>query len=175
MERRLNKRLEVWISDFKESIREKASELEIISNPGVGKLMQFIYDHERITFGKDDFLKRKRVKNVVHLYDRCCAKRATSEQCTRKKKDGYEYCGTHLKGTPHGTIDASAQTSISTKRVELWAQDIQGIMYYIDNEENVYQAEDIVANRPNPKIIAKYKRIGPDQYCIPEFSLFPSV
>ena len=171
MERRLNKKLEVWITEFKESIRGKAVELGIISNSEVGHLLQYIYDHERVSFLKEDFMKRKRVKNSVHLYDRCCAKRATGEQCTRKKKETYEYCGTHLKGTPHGTIETPVGQENVTRKVELWAQDIQGIMYYIDNENNVYQAEDIVANKPNPKIIAKYVKTGIDQYSIPEFGL----
>ena len=53
-------------------------------------------------------MKRKRVKNVVHLSDRCCAKRANGEQCTRRRKDTTtEYCGTHLKGTPHGICDVA--------------------------------------------------------------------
>jgi hypothetical protein len=35
---------------------------------------------------------------------------------------------------------------------------------------NVYQAEDIVSNKMNPKIIAKYIKNG-DIYSIPEFGL----
>jgi hypothetical protein len=34
----------------------------------------------------------------------------------------------------------------------------------------VYQAEDIVVNKVNPKIIAKYIKNG-EQYSIPEFNL----
>jgi len=43
-------------------------------------------------------------------------------------------------------------------------------MYYIDKNGNVYQAEDIVMNKLNPKIIAKYIRTD-NQYNIPEFGI----
>ena len=58
----------------------------------------------------------------------------------------------------------------TTKKVEIWAHDIQGIIYYIDNNNNVYQAEDIVGNKENPKVIAKYVK-DCDKYSIPEFGI----
>jgi hypothetical protein len=132
--------------------------------------MQYIYDYERLTFSKEDLQKRKRVKNFVPMFDRCCAKRANEEQCTRRKKDGNEYCGTHMKGTPHGIIDAQNEVKINYQKIEVWAQDIQGIIYYIDKNNNVYQAEDIISNKMNPKIIAKYVKNG-EIYSIPEFNI----
>jgi hypothetical protein len=170
MEKRLNKKLECYITSFKDNIREKAIQFDILENDKVTSLLQYIYDYDKLSFNKEDFMKRKRVKNFVPIFDRCCAKRATNEQCTRRKKDGSDYCGTHVKGTPHGIVDANNEIKINTQKVEVWAQDIQGIIYYIDNFNNVYQAEDIVINKTNPKIIAKYVKNG-DQYNIPEFNL----
>jgi hypothetical protein len=170
MEKRLNKKLETWISGFKDNIREKATQIGISKNDQTNQLIQYIYDYDRLTFGKEDFQKRKRVKNVVPFFDRCCAKRASNEQCTRRKKDGIEYCGTHMKGTPHGIIDNQNESKPNTQKIEVWAQDIQGIIYYIDKAYNVYQAEDIIINKLNPKIIAKYKKNG-DIYSIPEFNI----
>lgn len=170
MEKRLNKKLEVWISGFKDNIREKANQIGISKNDQTNQLIQYIYDYDRLTFNKEDFQKRKRVKNVVPFFDRCCAKRASNEQCTRRKKDGIEYCGTHMKGTPHGIIDNQNENKPNTQKIEVWAQDIQGIVYYIDKAFNVYQAEDIIINKLNPKIIAKYVKNG-DLYSIPEFNI----
>ena len=170
MERRLNKKAETYITTFKDSIREKATQLGMTKNDQVNQLLQYIYDHDRLSFNKEDFQKRKRVKNFVPVFDRCCAKRANDEQCTRRKKDGCEFCGTHLKGTPHGVVDESNEPKNNTQKVDVWAQDIQGIVYYIDKNMNVYQAEDIISNKVNPKIIAKYVRDG-ETYSIPEFSI----
>lgn len=172
MERRINKKLENYISDFKEHIKQKADELGLMNEAASCHLIQYIYDYERLTLSKEDFTKRKRVKNSVHLADRCCAKRANGEQCTRRRKDDTtEYCGTHLKGTPHGICDVDDDDSKPQgKKVEVWAQDIQGIIYYIDNMHNVYQVEDILQNKVNPKVIAKYVKVG-DTYAIPEFNI----
>jgi hypothetical protein len=171
MERRLNKKIEVYVSTFKDNIKEKISQLGFDNSEETTKLLQYVYDYDRLSFNKEDFMKRKRVKNFVPIFDRCCAKRATNEQCTRRKKEGSEYCGTHMKGTPHGIMETNGEENkVTTQKIEVWAQDIQGIIYYIDKFNNVYQAEDIVINKLNPKIIAKYVKNG-EQYCIPEFNL----
>ena len=175
MERRINNKIDTYITSFKDDIRNKSTNLGIVGDQ-VNNLIQYIYDYERLSFGKDDFLKRKRVKNVVPFFDRCCAKRANGEQCTRRKKEDNPHCGTHMKGTPHGVIaDETNEPQITTQKIEVWAQDILGIVYYIDKNGNVYQAEDIISSKINPKIIAKYVKTElPNQvevYTIPEFNL----
>ncbi len=170
MERRLNKKLETYITNFKDNIREKATQLGLSQDSKSTQLLQYIYDYDRLSFGKEDFQKRKRVKNFVPIYDRCCAKRATSEQCTRRRKEGSEYCGTHMKGTPHGIMETSDEPKVNTQKVEVWAQDIQGIVYYIDKFNNVYDTADIIKNQVNPKIIAKYVKIG-ESFSIPELNI----
>jgi hypothetical protein len=170
MERRLNKKVEGYITTFKDSIREKTSEMGLTNNEQTNQLLQYIYDYDRLSFVKEDFQKRKRVKNFVPIYDRCCAKRATGEQCTRRRKDDSEYCGTHIKGIPHGIINNQNETKISTQKIEVWAQDILGIVYYIDKSNNVYDTADIIKNQLNPKIIAKYIKNG-ETYNIPEFNI----
>ena len=170
MERRINKKIELYITDLKDSVRAKAEQLGLANDPNLSQLVQYVYDYDRLVLGKDDFLKRKRVKNVVHLSDRCCAKRASGEQCTRRKKTDCEYCGTHMKGTPHGICANEDDDKPVGQKVEVWAQEIQGIIYYIDKIGNVYQVEDIIVNKINPKVIAKYVKNG-EQYSIPEFNI----
>jgi hypothetical protein len=172
MEKRLNKKLETFIITFKDDIREKATEMGLMGDIKSNQLLQYIYDYDRMSFNKEDFQKRKRVKNFVPIYDRCCAKRANNEQCTRRKKENSEYCGTHIKGTPHGTFDVNEEAKVNTQKVEVWAQDIQGIVYYLDKSNNVYDTADIIKNQVNPKIIAKYIKTD-DNYFIPEFNLHP--
>ena len=160
MERRINKKVDSYLSEFKENVKEKALELGT-NDSTLHQLVQYIYDYERFVLTKEDFMKRKRVKNVVHLSERCCAKRANSEQCTRRRKDdSILFCGTHIKGTPHGTFDQEDKPKTEGYKIEVWAQDIQGIIYYIDKAFNVYQVEDIMQSNVNPKVIAKYVKIG---------------
>ena len=172
MERRINKKIDNWITDFKDEIKEKALELGLVKDHNMTQLVQYIFDYERLTLQKEDFMKRKRVKNSVILSDRCCAKRANGEQCTRRRKDSCEYCGTHQKGTPHGICESDEEQKLKPQmeKVEVWAQEIKGIIYYVDKNFNVYQPEYIMKNMNNPKIIAKYIKNG-DVYSIPEFNV----
>ena len=171
MERRLNKKAETYITTFKDNVRDKLIQLGLENDARATQLCQYIFDYERLSFNKEDFQKRKRVKNFVPIYDRCCAKRASDEQCTRRRKEGSEFCGTHMKGTPHGiVVEQSDDNAVNTHKVEVWAQDIQGIMYYIDKFNNVYETSDIIKNQLNPKIIAKYIK-NAEHYSIPELNI----
>lgn len=167
MERKINKCLETYFSKMKNDIHTKAQTIGL-NNEQTAQLMQFVFDYDNLCLTKEDFVKRKRVKNIVPYTDRCCAKRSNGEQCTRRKKN--EYCGTHMKGTPNGIVDDNENVKVTNQKIEVWAQEIHGIIYYIDNMMNVYQAEDIVSNSKNPNIIAKYVKNG-DVYSIPEFNL----
>jgi len=160
VERRINKMVCDFIKSFKEDIKVKIDE-----HVSAEDLVQFVFDYPQISIDKEDFTKRKRVKNVVPGFDRCSAKRANFDQCTRKKKPDCEYCGTHMKGIPHGVIECVADTTPQFKKVSVWAQDVSGIIYYFDDAHNVYQAEDIISNKTNPAIIATYRKEG-EKYVI---------
>ena len=168
MEKRINKKFENYITTLKENIREKSIELGM-NDEKMNDLIQYIYNYERMTLSKDDFMKRKRVKNVVPYFERCCAKRANGEQCTRRKKEECEYCGTHMKGTPHGLVE-DEENKQTMQKIELWAQEIMGIVYYLDKYNNVYRTEDILSEKENPEIISKCVKIN-GKYTIPEFGL----
>ena len=168
MEKRLSKKVENYITQFKEDLKNQALDLKL-DEESSQKMIGFIFDYERMTLNKDDFIKRKRMQNMVPQFSRCCAKRSNGEQCSRKKKDDSEYCGTHIKGSPHGLIDQFMEP-VTTMKIEVWAQDIKGIIYYIDKFMNVYQAEDIIRNKSNPKIIAKYIKTQ-NEYHIPDFGI----
>lgn len=98
--------------------------------------------------------KQKRAKNVIPLENRCEARKSNNERCTRRKKDGTLFCGTHIKGTPHGRI---SDTTTVMKKVQYVTIEIKGIIYFIDKENNIYNHEDIYNNIVNPRIIAKYE------------------
>jgi len=168
MERRINKTIIEYITSLKNDFREVIQKTEI-NDDSKDILIKHVYDYEQLVLTKEDFIKRKRVKNVVPVCDRCIAKRANNDQCTRRRKDGDEFCGTHSKGRPHGVISEDNNNRVNFQKVELWAEDIQGIVYYIDKTGNVYQTEDIVNNLSNPKVIAQYVKTD-EGYSIPSFN-----
>lgn len=165
MDKRINNKTRTYIQQFKNDIKGVISKSNIAGTENANALLQFIYDYQPLEFTKTDFQKRKRVKNVVPYFERCCALRANGEQCTRRKKDSEKFCGTHIKGIPHGEINQVTQEPTHTKRT-VWAQDIKGIIYYIDKQNNVYDPQDVLNNTVNPKIIAKYQ-LSDGEYSIP--------
>ena len=169
MEKRLNTKIEEYITKFKDEIRNKMIALNMEDKSKGSDLLQYIYDYDRLCLQKDDFVKRKRVKNSIPNSNRCIAKRANGEQCTRRRKTDCEFCGTHSKGTPHGVIQSDSSTNV-THKVELFATEIRGIVYYLDSMNNVYKTEDVLDARENPRVVAKYMKIG-DTYTIPELGV----
>ena len=159
MERRVVKKCEDHLVDFKEKIKNWLNENEITISGRQNKsdFLKFIFDFNTLTLTKEDFAKRKRVKNIVPHNERCCACRANGEQCTRRKQDGLNFCGTHYKGTPHGTINTyQVNQEVTTKKVEVTIKEIKGINYYIDDNNNIYKTEEVLAGKYDPAIIGKY-------------------
>lgn len=170
MDKKLNTLTETYCTTFKDAVRSKVIELQFedAARPKLNELLEYVYEFPRLSFSKDDLTKRKRVQNSVPTQNRCNAKRADNKQCTRKRKDGSEFCGTHSKGAPHGL--AADSCSLCTKNINVVATDIMGIVYYIDKFNNVYKTEDILEGKMNPEIIAKSEIIN-GKVCIPYFGL----
>jgi len=167
MEKRITSKTRIYIQNFKEQLKNKIVNDNKLNKEDMNDLVQYIYDFPQLAFLPQDFQKRKRVKNVVPYFERCCALRANGEQCTRRKKNNPKFCGTHIKGTPHGEITQTDTPKTHTKKT-CWAQEIKGIIYYIDGTNNVYDTDDILGEAVNPKIIAKYTKEG-ENYNIPAF------
>ena len=160
MEKRINKKITQHLSIFKEQLKEKLYELNI-NNEDKIKFLEFLYNYPHMLIESTDLLKRKRVKNVVPYCFRCKAKRANGQQCSRRKRGDTDFCGTHVKGIPHGKIDMNyTDEENSKKTITIWAEEIMGITYYIDENKNVYSPEEILGNIENPKVIAKWERNG---------------
>lgn len=172
MERRLNKIIEAYTSDIKNDFRDKINELNFIEKGKINDLLEYIYDYERLQFQSEDLSKRKRVQNTIPTTNRCNACRANGERCTRRQKVDSDFCGTHLKGAPHGISndDKLNTDNNNNNKIEIIATDIMGIIYYIDNYNNVYNTEDIMNNVQNPRVIAKCEKIS-GIITIPEMNL----
>ena len=181
MERRVTRKVETHMVGFKNAIKIWLEESgnRVSTQPLVfgciedktSEFLKYVFDYEGVELTKEDFQKRKRVKNVVPHCDRCIAKRANTEQCTRRKSGMNPYCGTHAKGTPHGIMSGESDEMKSQVKIEVWVEEIKGINYYIDNCNNVYKHEDVLNNKSSPDIIAKWEHTDGGGYCIPEYGI----
>lgn len=175
MEKHIIKKIELYSQEFKGSIKkwfeQQSANVKSGPNDITSEFMKFVYDFNGIELNKEDFQKRKRVKNLVPEPDRCIGKRASGERCTRHRKGENTLCGTHIKGTPHGIINQENTQLKSKKKIEVWAQEIKGIHYYIDDSNNVYKPEDILSNKSNPSVIASWCLTNQGEYIIPDFGM----
>jgi len=170
MEKRINLKLNEYIEGLKSDLLSILTS-EDINSPTIDN---YIKGYKTLQLEKDDFIRRKRIKNVVPYYERCNAKRANSERCTRRKRDDCDFCGTHSKGQPHGIIDNDNNNKTegnTMKKIQVKVQDIKGIIYYLDDFNNVYDPHDILNGITNPNIIAKYHLNEEGIYSIPEFNI----
>jgi len=106
--------------------------------------------------------KKPRTKNSIDPCTQCKALRADGDRCSRKKKDN-EYCGTHIKGRPHGEFNNIEPEQHKT--IQVFSVDINGIVYWIDTNFNVYDTEAIMENKPNPEIINTCEKITEGSSC----------
>ena len=166
MEKRIKQKVDNYFKKYNNDLLTWCKNNNNNNNISYDNILEYIESKNNFCLEDSDFQKRKRSKNIIPQYIRCCAKRANGEQCTRKKKDDISYCGTHEKNRPHGTID-DIINSVNLKKKEVWLEDINGILYYIDSDNNVYNNEKILNNVTNPEILYKYKVIN-NKYSIIE-------
>ena len=167
MERRISKLVRSHEQHFKEQVRQWVLE-NMTDSAKSSELIQYVYDFPNVQLNPEDFVRRKRVKNMVPVCDRCIANRANGERCTRRKRNGSMLCGTHMKGTPHGMVSENVQES-PMKTVELWLKTINGITYHVDAQRRVYSPEDIMQGSHTPRIIGELVVNGSNQELISLF------
>jgi len=159
IEHRINKKIGKSFLKVKDDLEIKIEEItHMVGNSDLNvkneliKLSEILggINIDKIT--QEDLLKRKRVKNFVPYFDRCIGKKSSGEQCTRKRRVGKKLCGTHEKGVPHGVYDESKNV---VRKVNVYAREVNGIVYYLDDDGNVYDTSDVHNNIKNARIIAK--------------------
>lgn len=150
MEKRVIQKFNDNVAEFKKRLID-----ELRKDASIHDMIAMIQQIDPVQLERADFVKRRRTKNSVPSEERCIAKSAKNDQCTRRRKLGHTCCGTHSKGVPHGFISTEESRP---QQKEVWAEDINGIIYYIDIDHNVYKTEDIMKNIVNPTIISRWSK-----------------
>ena len=161
MEKNIQTKINNYQEQFKNNLNDWLNENEAsiicgkINDDKTNDFRQHLSDFPRLELTNLDFQKRKRIKNNVPDYNRCIAMKCNGERCSRKQKnDDTQFCGTHIKGAPHGKFTNNQEINMK-KQVNLWLQEINGISRYIDQNNNIYSTQDILGKINPPKIIGK--------------------
>ena len=172
MENKINKKVSEYLRNFKCDIKDwfDNNNSYVDGDKNINEFLNFVYEYENLSLIREDYEKKKRAKNTISLNLRCCAIKSNGEQCTRKKKDNCQFCGTHEKGSPNGLVSNNVdEETTQQKKIQIWIQNINGINYYLDNSNNIYNHCDILNDKPNPTIIGKYITDNNNNYFIKEF------
>ena len=169
MEKNIKAKINNYQDNFKNNlqnwIEKNDAKILINNNNCTNDFIQYLIDFPNLDLTPQDFQKRKRIKNNVPDYKRCIALKCNGERCSRKQKNDLNFCGTHIKGYPYGTI-SDADKKNEKKQVTLWLEEINGISKYIDDNSNVYSTQDIMNSKENPRIIGKYGKSDDNKYYI---------
>jgi len=152
MEQQLNKKFEEYIIKFKQSIQSKLTEVGGITPATINEIMEYIYDYDRLIYTKDD-TKQKKTKEDKPPFEKCIAILPNGTQCNRKKKKNLQYCGGHLD---LNGLNNNSPEQEEFRQIDVYSENVGGIIYYVDKYYNVYNTEDVMNNKQNPEVIAKY-------------------
>lgn len=165
MEKHINEKINNYVQKFKDDLKSLLDNEQVDLNESTTNVLKnYIDGYVRLQLKKEDFVKRKRVKNQVPDFDRCHAKRANGDRCSRRKQDNLNYCGTHTKGQPNGLIEHEDENN--KKKIVVTLKQIQGIYCYIDDVGNVYDMKDIRDGKENPRVKHKYTLSENGEYVI---------
>ncbi len=158
MQNRINKKVSEYIQLFKNNLCSKISNNECETK---NDLIKYIYDYDNFTLKDEDLNKRQRNKTTICISERCMAKRSNGEQCSRRKRKECDFCGTHLKGQPHGKVnivensEQDSQLDNIKVKVDVYTEEEQGVIYFKDKDGNYYNTDDVMGEVSNPRIIPK--------------------
>tara|TARA_B100001123_G_scaffold362836_1_gene420236 strand:+ start:69 stop:596 length:528 start_codon:yes stop_codon:yes gene_type:complete len=86
-----------------------------------------------------------RKKTILTKEERCCAIKKDLEQCTRRKREGQEFCGKHIDKQPYGVaddkttdIDLSQHTTDDPDDLPVYVENFNGTDFLVDVENFVY-------------------------------------
>ncbi len=156
----------IEISKLNEIIQNEINKIiTLIQNNEILELNNYKFNITEIeNYIEQDTNKKKRPINPINF---CLARKPNLEQCTRNKKNGYDFCANHQFNHPFGRIDEKYNNcntnnqyiyKIKEKReksniIELSLKIIDNNEYFIDKKNYIY----IIVNEES-KI--KYKCIG---------------
>ena len=139
------------------SIINKVSHIKMLDKDDLVKncLPNAIYFNEQA----NNIIQKKKKKNnrrVLPPNEQCLGRKMNFTQCTRKRKGGTEFCGSHQKNLPNGKIgdDGSCFTKVKGKRgrkrknimANISENDILTTKKYIDGELYLLDDKNVVYN-----------------------------
>lgn len=144
---------QILFRTFQNGLENKLKSL-YVEEGTIREIMAYISIQDLCLLDNKNVIKSRRVKKEISVNEQCNATRMDGQRCTRRKKQDGHFCGTHIN-CPAPTEFNSVDNVPSITDKVVFAIDIQGIIYYIDENLNVYNTEDVLNDVVDPVIIAQ--------------------
>lgn len=163
VESTVNYKVQSYISQMKFDIQRHIMGLHFVHEPEkINQLVEYILGYDRIELNSNDFLCSPAKK----------PRTTPSSRVSKKKKDAAILAiPIHNDLTEFFSTDAEQVAPIVVpSSIELVAQDILGITFFIDSFGNVYNTEQVMNKLPNPQIVAHYTCDKEGRYSIDSYT-----
>lgn len=145
--------MSVYNSKLKEVLKDLSLTYSIKDNGKKNITLDELYEKyclndlvlEEVTAPKK---KRRKKNKQLEKTELCMAKKADGCQCTRRRKDGNEYCGKHMGNLKFGRIDDEEKYANNDQYIKTMHEKIGGNDYLVDSNNIVYTFD-----KTNPTII----------------------
>ena len=84
--------------------------------------------------------KKKKKPNEIDDHSKCLGRKQDGKQCTRRKKEGCDFCGKHLNNQKYGRVDDNKST-LQTDMIRTVVKKIGTKEYLLDEDNNIYTLE----------------------------------
>jgi hypothetical protein len=150
--------IDTFVDNFKKEVKKSF----IDSNEN--EFNSFIDNYD--SFKNHSILNVKpKMNHSIPSNQRCIARKSINDQCTRRKNKISCFCGTHSKIQPFGFCKDSLDNDCVMRIIVLYTQDINGIIYHLDEYFNIYNTEDVINDKQNPTIIGRVSKVN-DTYTL---------
>lgn len=145
--------IDTFVDNFKKDVKKN------FMDSSENEFNSFVDNYD--SFKNHSILKVKSKSSpIIPPNQRCIARKSTTDQCTRRKNKISCFCGIHSKVQPFGFCKDSLDNDCIMRIIVLYTQDINGIIYHLDEFLNIYNTEDVINNKQNPRIIGRAIRVN---------------
>lgn len=174
VETKINYKVQSYISQMKLDIQCKIIQLHFTQeSEKMNQLMEFILGYDRLELSSDDFVlpatKKTRIskkkEGLTNLVYQC---QVHDVKDNVKDKDDANDIVVATDGHEEQEEEEIEKEDVV---MELIAQDIAGITFFIDSFGNVYNTEQVLNKLSDPQIVARYHVDAEGKYHIQEFKI----
>lgn len=104
--------------------------------------------------------KKKKKAIPCNNNQQCLGRKQDGKQCTRKRKEGCDFCGKHINNQKYGRVDDNNNEKLNTELLRTILINIENTDYLMDDDKNLFtfhpEAPEYIGKYINNRIVSCY-------------------